>query len=210
MAVWRTSSGAAEDGVRATSGALLCCDLSHDEVPLLVTLETDGEIRLYGLCQGQWRRVAQVTTALPGVEVKLERRLLLAVGHAEDGLTGAVHAWEVQRTPEGWRLGEEAVQVQERPPDRVEPRHGGRFIEVFFLTEQRVPDGVYDIEWYEYRNRRLRRVLEVQGGIGDWRCDLRDVVARLEGDTVCWLPLFEPLAPGKVTFMSSEWARNLG
>ena len=81
------------------------------------------------------------------------------------------------------------------PPDRVEARHGGRFVEAFFVPvigshERRLPDGIYDIEWFD---RDMRSLFKLRG-IGDWRCDLRDAVARLEDDTsVSWLPLWHPI-----------------
>lgn len=202
--MWSTSDGASRGHIRSKC-EILCCDLSHNHLhEILVTLEIDGEIRLFkrpsefdtATSDGAdlWEFVRKVSLRAPIVEVKVERSLLLAVTHSENGESGAIHVWEV--LTEHLECLQHLGSIQcPNPPDRVEARHGGRFVEAFFVPvigshERRLPDGIYDIEWFD---RDMRSLFKLRG-IGDWRCDLRDAVARLEDDTsVSWLPLWHPI-----------------
>ena len=103
--MWSTSDGASRGHIRSKC-EILCCDLSHNHLhEILVTLEIDGEIRLFkrpsefdtATSDGAdlWEFVRKVSLRAPIVEVKVERSLLLAVTHSENGESGAIHVWEV-------------------------------------------------------------------------------------------------------------------
>lgn len=206
--MWSTADGSHRG--RITSDCeLICCDISHDNAhEIVVTLEIDGEIRVFKRAseyeaiaggphfQELWELVRSVSLDAPIVEVKIERSLLLAVTHSEDGERGAIHVWKLQMERLDCLENPRSLQCP-RPPDRVEARHGGRFIEAFFVpaTDSRCPcpNGIYDIEWFDPTMNRLLKLR----GIGDWRCDLRDAVARLEGSNVSWLPLWTPVFSSK-------------
>lgn len=207
--MWSTADGTGRGRIRSDC-ELLCCDISHNDLcEILVTLEIDGEIRLFkNLLVGDrrvetfrnsWELATNISLSVPVVEVKVERSLLLAVSHSENGEQGAIHVWEILSQH---FADEFEILLTERrslqcafPPDRVEARHGGRFIEAFFIPtgsgpQSRPPDGIYDIEWFDVTMKSLLKLR----GIGDWRCDLRDTVARLEDDmSVSWLPLWHPV-----------------
>ena len=208
MTVWSTPDGSSQGHIKSTC-ELLCCDISHSKVfVIVVTLETDGEIRLFtkqgANRQAAWIFFTSISPQLfvePIVEVKLERSVLLAVTHSEDGASGTIHTWEIHLKGSEGPLESPAATLQnhcflecDRAPDRVEARHGGQFIEAFFLVDSvnpRPPDGIYDIQWF---SPKMERLFELHGGIGDWRCDLRDALAWLEDDTtVSWLPLWGPI-----------------
>ncbi|CAK9101196.1 WAP domain-containing protein [Durusdinium trenchii] len=204
VAVWSTQDGAHRGHIR--SGCeLLCCDISHNSSSAIVaTLETDGEIRLFTSqasdgTQATWECSISVSVESleespiqPIVEVKLEQSVLLAVTHSEDGATGVIHVWEI--LSQLHLLQNHYFLFCDRPPDRVEARHGGQFIEVFFLTDSlnpRPPDGIYNIKWF---SPKLELLFNLDRCVGDWRCDLRDVAARLEDDrTISWAPLWRPI-----------------
>ncbi|CAE8656426.1 unnamed protein product, partial [Polarella glacialis] len=111
VSMWSTSDGKARGKIEAVMG-LLCCDISHAEVGTLeagvqpltsavaVTLEVDGEIRLFkeeagGHGECEWRQFGSVQSVGLIVEVKLERKLMLALSHREDGSSGTVHVWDL-------------------------------------------------------------------------------------------------------------------
>ncbi|OLP97072.1 hypothetical protein AK812_SmicGene20600 [Symbiodinium microadriaticum] len=200
--IWSTSDG--EDLGKITPGnQLLCCDITSftfgGSKKLVATLETDGGIRVFTNAQSEWRLAQAVQTLSLVVEVKLERHLLVAVSHSAG--TGSVHVWHLgfdtnSSDPDVVLLLQEYCQRDcSQPPDRVEARHGGRFIEVQFLTEGLSVDGIYDVEWLE--PSRLRCLLTLKSCIGDWRCDLRDAIGVLgndsEGTVLRWLLLWQPL-----------------
>eukprot|EP00438_Fugacium_kawagutii_P034816 Skav226553 [mRNA] locus=scaffold421:281242:281895:- [translate_table: standard] len=208
--MWSTADGS-DRGCITSDCELICCDISHDTHEIVVTLEIDGEIRVFkraseyeAIAEGaqfpeSWELVRSVSLDAPIVEVKIERSLLLAVTHSEDGERGAIHVWKLPMERLDCLENPRSLQCP-RPPDRVEARHGGRFIEAFFVPATDCPNGIYDIEWFD---PTMNRLLQLRG-IGDWRCDLRDAVARLEGSegsNVSWLPLWTPV------FRSSKGAR---
>ena len=81
------------------------------------------------------------------------------------------------------------------PADRVEARHGGRFIEAFFIPTGSGPQSLLQMAFTTLSGSdvTMKSLLKLRG-IGDWRCDLRDTVARLEDDmSVSWLPLWRPV-----------------
>ena len=166
---------------------------------LVTTLETDGGIRVFAHVDSEWQLVEAVQTLSLVVEVKLERQLLVAVSHSEDG-KGTVHVWHIAlRTGDSHSPDLQLLNYCHRsftqPPDKVEARHGGRFIEVQFVSEAVSVDGIYDVEWLEPST--LRRLMAVQRCVGDWRCDLRDAAAVLADRghdiVLSWLFLWRPL-----------------
>ena len=99
VTLWSTADGVGQGYLR--SGCpLLCCDISHaDAGAIVATLETDGEIRIFRGIDGTWEFVIGISTVVLVVEVKLERSLLLAVSHTEDGASGTIHVWEMPSCP---------------------------------------------------------------------------------------------------------------
>ena len=162
----------------------------------MATLETDGGVRVFARASTDWQLIAEVLSVSLVVEVKLERQVLVAVSHSEDG-KGTVHVWKV--CPKVLKLLDYCHRNFREPPDRVEVRHGGRFIEVQLLPDGIPVDGVYDIHWLE--PFRLDSLMVLKRCIGDWRCDLRDSVAVLEklGEnlTLYWRYLWQPLLPDR-------------
>ncbi|CAJ1331185.1 unnamed protein product [Effrenium voratum] len=162
------------------------------QVTLWSTADGVGQGYLRSGIDGTWEFVIGISTVVLVVEVKLERSLLLAVSHTEDGASGTIHVWEMHlgQAESGPALQQHCWRHCDRAPDRVEARHGGRFVEAFFLPDSEAPVGIYDIEWF---SPRLQPLFALERGVGDWRCDLRDVVARLEGSCLRWLPLWQPM-----------------
>eukprot|EP00931_Biecheleriopsis_adriatica_P050514 TRINITY_DN29253_c0_g1_i1.p1 TRINITY_DN29253_c0_g1~~TRINITY_DN29253_c0_g1_i1.p1 ORF type:complete len:498 (-),score=99.53 TRINITY_DN29253_c0_g1_i1:16-1488(-) len=211
VGVWSTLNGASLGQVKSHH-QLLCCDVTHiandaerpevssrkSSCALLATLEVDGHIRLFiEEAGGDWQQVAVVGTASLVVEVKLERSLLLAVSHLDDSSSGTVHVWDVSCGG----IDNHRARDFDRAPDRVEARHGGHFVEVCFVPEgpeDAWPVGVFDVLWLDPKDQGLRQLLSLKAAIGDWRCDLRDALARLgaASSEVQWLPLWPPLPAG--------------
>ena len=211
--IWSTSDGA-DLGKIASGNQFLCCDITSfafgGSQKLVATLETDGGIRVFTNVLSEWHLAQAVQTLSLVVEVKLERHLLVAVSHSAGA--GSVHLWHLgfdtnSSDPDVNVLLQEYCMCDfSQPPDRVEARHGGRFIEVQFLTEGLSVDGIYDVEWLE--PSRLHCLLALKSCIGDWRCDLRDVVGVLgndsEGTVLHWLLLWQPLHSSQAK-MHSSW-----
>merc|ERR1719346_679579 len=107
------------------------------------------------------------------VEVKMHGALLIAVSHLEMHEDGSVHVWTLSaQGVSGHRARRFA-----RPPDRVEARHGGNFLEVCFTPLGSWPMGVQDVLWLDPTDASLRTLLRCDASISDWRCDLRDGLA---------------------------------
>ncbi|CAK0842625.1 unnamed protein product, partial [Prorocentrum cordatum] len=220
VSVWGTATGSSE-GCLETSAALLCCDVSHatlgaagqEDIAIVVMLQADGHIRLCAQeAPGEWwiRSVvapgehACTSPLYAYVEVKLERCLLLAVSHSEDGQHGAAHAWSLDArgaSAHRWRCFAHA-------PDRVEARHGGAFVEVCFASAHPTLMGVLDVKWLDPLGPDMKVLLEVESAVADWRCDVRDCLATVREETMTfrWASLLKvDASQGSTTC----WGRGL-
>lgn len=140
------------------------------------------------------------------VELQVEGSLLVATSHCIHDTGGSVHVWDIgasreHASPDGV-VRRHRCRCFDRRPDRVEVRHGGKFLEVCFAPDDDdvLPASVADMCWVDPSDSgagvfagSLRLLFSKNRVIADWRCDVRDVVVWVDGEDsatgdllLCW------------------------